>query len=318
MAFVLADFPVARGDEVVDERVAKQRPRLRGGLEVADGVAQVGGQLALGRQGGFLFVGVAGQWLAGVELVFDAQQTGTEAGGGNEIRVGIGRADAEFDALRLGRAGDDAQRSGSIVHAPRRGGRRPRAFHQPRIAVDGRRAQAEEGFQKSLLASDELPHHGAHAVLGVRVVEYTVALYVHERLMHMAALAWVIHRPLGHERGGETALIEKTFREGFEQSRLVRRAQSVVYRDGTLPNARTGFAVETLEREIHRDAVIHEFVEKVGVGGVANDRVAEVAGAERREVAIIFLADGVRRFIENKKLVLERHARAVTHAVGFL
>ena len=108
--------------------------------------------------------------------------------------------------------------------------------------------------------------------------------------------------------------------EGLEQRGLVRRFEPVVDRDRRLQHAGAGLLVQGLQREAHLLAQVQRLEIVLGVHRVADHRVAEEAGRDRLETAVVLRAHRVRRLVEHEVLVLEarvdleaQRARLVDH-----
>ena len=130
----------------------------------------------------------------------------------------------------------------------------------------------------------------------------------------MAALAGVVHRPLGHERRDSLVLREEHLAERLEERGTVGGVEAVRRGEGAFPHAGTGLAVQSFQGRVDLCAVVHQPPEQVGVARGPQHRVAEVAGRERAQVAVVLLAYGVGRLVEDEELVLE--ARLQREAVA--
>ncbi|MNV77898.1 hypothetical protein D3C71_1713600 [compost metagenome] len=153
MAAELPFFPFARRHVVFHEGIPEQVAGSLGFTQALRGFPQGRGQAQM--RGKLLGIGVALHHRFGLEALFDSMQAGSQGGGQRKIGIGVGRADAHFDALRLVAARNEAQRRRAVLHAPGGVQRRPIPRHQPRIAVDGLRIERHEFRQIALHARHE-------------------------------------------------------------------------------------------------------------------------------------------------------------------
>ena len=156
-----------------------------------------------------------------------------------------------------------------------------------------------------------MAHQAADGVAQARVklgrvrAELVVAGAVHEGEVEVAALARVIHGPLGHERRHGAAFGEEGLGEGLEEGCPVGALRTVGGGEGRFPHARAGFTVQALQRRANVFAIVHQRLEPLGVRAGAQHRIAEVARRQRPQVAIRLFADGVGRLVEHEQLVFE-------------
>ncbi len=125
-----------------------------------------------------------------------------------------------------------------------------------------------------------MAHEGAHAVGLFRIVEQRPALLVGERDVDMPAGARPLGRPLGHEGRHQAAPLQGDLDEGLEQGGLVGGVQSLGLFDGGFEDAGAGFLVQGFQAEVHPLAGLQNIAIDVGVGRIAQDRIAEMAGRE--------------------------------------
>ena len=282
-------------------------------------MAQSRREAPIRRQAVLHVVGVAHHRCRRRQPLFDAEQRRADRRRRNQIRIGVRAADAAFDALTgeiRAAAGHEAEGGGAIVHAPGRGGGRPRAAHQPRVAVHRRREHGEEHRH----IGAEAAQRPTRLVSGRRVAfgpgEHVLAGAVQQGEMIVAALPGVVHRPLRHERGHKAPRLEERFGEGLEQGRPVRGFKAVGGFQGRLPHARAGLAMQALERHPKVRAVAQQRLEHLGVGRHPQHRIAEVPRRERFQIPVALLAHAGRRFLEHEQLVFEPGPHGEAVALG--
>src|SRR6266404_652324 len=148
------------------------------------------------------------------------------------------------------------------------------------------------------------------------VMKGSLAILALERDVDMAALAWIVVRPFGHERGHQAAALGEHLQEGLEKGGAVGRFQRLVIIECRLHHAGARLGMKALDRHAHGLAGLENLVIEIGPDRTAQHGITEESWRDRRQIAITLFAHALRRLVEDKELALEGRARIETQLLG--
>ena len=133
-----------------------------------------------------------------------------------------------------------------------------------------------------------------------------VAVAVHRLWWRWPLQPGSVRVPASHERRQDAEARRDLLGRRLEQHRPVGGLQRVAVEDGRLEHPGTGLGVEPLERHAEGPELVQQGVEVRLVLALAQDGVAEHARRQRRQVAVVLLAQRGRRLEEVEPLELQR------------
>ena len=123
--------------------------------------------------------------------------------------------------------------------------------------------------------------------------------------MKVTTLPWIVHGPLGHERGHVVALLEKDLGERLEQAGPVGGRNTVCRCQCRFPDTGSGFAVQALEIAFKVGRQLHQFGKGLTMGRRPQNGIAEVPRGQCGQVGVALGSNRMRCFAEDEELILK-------------